>query len=190
MNSLHIARIGLTVRGKLPTKTLEQYFPAPIRVMSRSLAEAIDNYAQRHKLGYYPALDFFVHGNEVPAYLLDAVDQISAMAMSITRQQVYDLLQPIFSSVRVESILSLAYALPAVRPGQPNAIQLLTDHFTPDSVKFELYVTLLQKHQAQSGIEISAKKMAWRWLEDLFEELEITTARLLEKGYNSGNASK
>ena len=185
MNSLYVARIGLTVRAKLPRQIFEQYLPAPIEVMSQNLAEKIDQYVQQHKLGYYPALDYFKQGDDIPAYLLDAADQISTVAMSVAQQQVLNLLQPVFSSVRVESMLSLAYALPPVRPGQSNGLQRLTEHLTPDTVKFELYVTLLQKHKAESGIETSAKKIVWRWLGDLFEELEITTARLLEKEYNS-----
>ena len=177
--SLHVVRVGLTVRGRLPHSALEQYLPAPLASLGQQLAKQIDDYANQNTLGYYPALDYFRQQNAVDSYLLDAVDQVAQIAVTITKDEVTRILAPVFSSVRIESVLSLAYALPSVRPGKKNAEQQLALHYIPDVVKFELFVTMLHRHEPEPGMEVGAKKIAWRWLEEAFEDMEITTARLI-----------
>jgi len=181
--SLYVTRIGLTVKGRLPRYALEQYVPASLDTLGQKLAQQIDDYSTQNHLGYYPALDFFKfqlkQPSNIDSYLLDAADEVAQIAVSITKQEVTRLLAPVFSSVRVESVLSLAYALPSVRPGQKNALQQLALHYIPDVVKFELFVTMLQRHESKPGVEIGAKKIAWQWIREAFEDMEITTARLI-----------
>ena len=177
--SLHFTRVGLTVRGQLPRDALEQYLPAPLDSLGLQLANQIDDYVKKNKLGYYPALDFFKQQDGVDNYLLDAVDQVAQIAVTMTKDEVTRILTPVFSSVRVESVGSMAYSLPTVRPGQKDAIQQLALHYIPDVVKFELFVTMLQRHESEPGIENGAKKIAWRWLKDAFEDMEVTAARLI-----------
>jgi len=176
---LHVTRVGLTVRGQLPRHALEQHLPAPLDSLGQQVAKQIDDYVKQNKLGYYPALDFFKQQGAIDSYLLDAVDQVAQIAVSMTKDEVMRILTPVFSSVRVESVLSMAYALPTVRPGQKNAEQQLALHFIPDIVKFELFVTMLQRRKSEPGIENGAKKIAWRWLKDAFEDMEVTAVRLI-----------
>ncbi len=179
--SLHVVRIGLTVRGQLPHYALEQYLPAPLASLGQQLAAQVDDYIKQNEMGYYPALDYFRQQSGVDSYLLDAVDQVAQIAMTLTKDEVNKILTPVFSTVRIESVLSLAYALPSVRPGQKDAQQQLALHYLPDVVKFECFVTMLQRHEPQLGIENSAKKITWRWLKDAFEDMEITAARLITR---------
>jgi len=176
---LHVARVGLTVRGQLPRHALEQHLPASLDSLGQQLANQIDDYVKQNDLGYYPALDFFKQQGYVDSYLLDAVDQVAQIAVTMTKDEVMQILTPVFSSVRVESVLSMAYALPTVRPGQNNAMQQLALHYIPDIVKFELFVTMLQRREPEPGIADGAKKIAWRWLKDAFEDMEVTAARLI-----------
>jgi len=181
--SLYVTRIGLTVKGRLPRYALEKYIPASLDTLGQQLAQQVDDYTRQNQLGYYPALDFFKlqqkQQGSVDSYLLDAADDVAQIAMTITKQEATRILAPVFSSVRIESVLSLAYALPSVRPGQKNALERLALHYIPDVVKFECFITMLQRHEAKPGIEIGAKKIAWQWLREAFEEMEITTARLI-----------
>jgi hypothetical protein len=48
-------------------------------------------------------------------------------------------------------------------------------------VKFEALVTLLQKKSPEPGIENAAKQIALRWLDEIFPEIEVTSARLLRE---------
>jgi len=178
---LHIAKIELTIKAKLPREALQQHFPAPVETLGEQLAQQAMDYAAQHQLGYYPALEFFQDNGGVDGYLLDAVGQISLLAATMTKQEVARVLQPVFSSVRIGVVQSLAYTLPPVRASQPNAKRLLAEHYLPDKVKFEAFVTLMQKKPPQAGIENAARQIALRWLDEIFPEIEVTSARLIDE---------
>ncbi|WP_455203380.1 hypothetical protein [Kaarinaea lacus] len=180
MPKLHIAKVALIVRAKLPREVLQQHLPAPIESLGDQLANQANQYATEHQLGYFPALEFFQGQGGVDEFLLDAAEQISTFSLVVTRQEVMRVLQPIFSSVRITDLQSLAYTMPTVRPNQPHALKRLAEHYVADKVKFEVIVTLIQRQEPPPGIEKSAKQMAARWLSEVFEELEVTSARLLD----------
>ena len=179
MASLHIAKIALTIKAKLPRESLQQHFPAPIETLGEQLAQQAIDYVHQNSLGYFPALEYFQEHGGIDNYLLDAADQMSLLTVTMTKQEVGRVLQPLFSSVRIGTIQSLAYTMPTVRPSQTQAQQLLAQHYLPDKVKFEAIVTLLQKRPPEAGIENAAKQIALRWLDELFSEVEVTSARLI-----------
>jgi len=177
--SLHIAKIELTVKAKLPREALQQHFPAPLETLGEQLAQQVVDYAEQHQLGYFPALEYFQENGGIDGYLLDAAGQISLLAVTMTKQEVARVLQPVFSSVRVGIVQSLAYTMPPMRPAQANAKKLLAEHYLPDTVKFEVFVTLMQKRPPEAGIENAARQIALRWLDEVFPEIEVTSARLI-----------
>jgi hypothetical protein len=177
--SLHIAKIALTIKAKLPREALQQHFPAPVETLGEELAQQVTDYVSQESLGYFPALEYFQEHGGVENYLLDAAAQMSLLTVTMAKQEVSRILQPLFSSVRVGTVQSLAYTMPSVRPAQPQARQLLAEHYLPDKVKFEVVVTLLQKTVPESGIENAARQIALRWLDEIFQEVEVTSARLL-----------
>ena len=179
MAGLHIAKIALTVKAKLPRQALQQHFPAPVESLGEQLAQQAMDYVDRQSLGYFPALEYFQEQGGIETYLLDAAGQMSLLAVTMTKQEVTRILQPLFSSVRVGTVQSLAYTMPVVRPSQPNAHQLLAEHYLPDTVKFEAFVSLIQKKPPEPGIESAAKQIALRWLDEIFPEIAVTSARLL-----------
>jgi hypothetical protein len=181
MPSIHIAKIALTIKARLPREALQQHFPAPVETLGEQLAQQCMDYTQRQSLGYFPALEFFQEQGGIDTYLLDAVGQISLLAVTMTKQEVSRVLQPLFSSVNVGIVQSLAYTMPMIRPSQPQAKKMLAEHYLPDKVKFEVVVTLLQKKPAESGIENAARQIALRWLDEIFPEVEVTSARLLKE---------
>ena len=179
MASIHIAKIALIIKAKLPLEALQQHFPTPVITLGEQLAQQAIAYVKRESLGYYPALEYFQEHGGIDAYLLDAAGQMSLLTVTMTKQEVSRVLQPLFSSVSIGTVQSLAYTMPTVRPSQPHAEQLLAAHYLPDKVKFEATVSLLQKKLPQPGIENAAKQIALRWLDEVFAEVEVTSARLL-----------
>lgn len=79
----------------------------------------------------------------------------------------------------------MAYAFPGVRPGKPNANATLARHYTPNILKFELLVSVLQKQAPQEGFEKYADNTVYRWLSEVFEDVDIVSARLLQENGNN-----
>ena len=71
--------------------------------------------------------------------------------------------------------------MPPVRPNHANALERLTKHYTADTIKFELLVTLLRKDNDQRGdaAEAYARKMIFRWLKGVFENVEVRASAKL-----------
>lgn len=181
MNTVKVAKVALSLRLRIHPNTFERFLPAsPVRV-GEELAELVDQYARKQKLGYYPALEFFRDIENFDSELLDAVDHISWVATSLVREEVQLKLRPLFSSVRIEGIQSLAYTMPAVRPGQANVSQRLAMHYTPDAVKLDLTLSLLRKDTPREGLEKFAAHVVERWLKDSFATLDITSMHRVEE---------
>jgi hypothetical protein len=181
VTSLHIAKIALTIKAKLPLQALQQHFPAPVETLGEQLAQQVMDYVREQSLGYFPALEYFQEQGGIEDYLLDATAQMSLLTVTMTKQEVSRVLQPVFSSVQVGTVQSLAYTMPSIRPSHPQAGKLLAEHYLPDKVKFETVVTLLQKTKPEPGIEKAARQIALRWLDEIFPEIEVTSARLLQE---------
>lgn len=187
MAGLHIARISMLLRIKVPKQSLQENLPAPIDRFGEQVAKQVMDYDSEHRLGYFPALGFFGQNNEqckdqrgVDAYLLSAAQQIAEVAITHTRKEVLKALLPVFSSVHIESVNVMAFTLPAIRPGNNHAFEKLAAHYTPDTIQFELQVTIIQKHQSVGSLEQGVEKIVRQWLTDKFEHVEITAIRLLQ----------
>lgn len=179
MSSLHVAKVKLSVKVVVPILLLQKHLPAPIDKLGEQLASEVHKKVTESGLGYYPALDYFRDQASFPVYLLDAVDEVSSLAADIATRIVSDVLVPIFSNVKLANIQCLAYALPGVRPGLPDAKNALALHYTPNQLKFELIVSVLQKNPPQEGFEKYADNTVYRWLSEVFEVVNISWARLL-----------
>ena len=179
MTNLQVIRVELGVKLSVPVSTLQKYLPAPIDKLGGQIANEVDKRATRQSLGYYPAIDYFTEQDDFPGYLLDALQEVSALTVDIVTSTINELLVPIFSNVQVNNIQCLAYSMPPVRPGRPNADRDLAKHFTPNAVKFELVASVLQKEKNAEGFEKYVDNTVHRWLSEVFGEVEIFSARLL-----------
>ena len=177
--TLHFARIAVTLKLKLPAAALQQYLPVPLESLGLKVARQVDGFVQQRNLGYYPALDFFQLQGGVDDYLLSALQEVANLAQGFAATEIESSLQPIFSAVTIGGAQCLAYAMPTVRPGGVDAVEELARHYTPVLLKFEIMVTLIQRQEPPEGIERAAKHMVYRWLSEVFEEVEITSARLV-----------
>ena len=178
MNSLHIATVALALRARVPRAALMEHLPASPYTLGTDLAQQAHDYVMHAQLGYYPPLDFLKTQNVVDDYLFDAAQHVALVSGEYVQQLIMEKLIPIFSSVRFQAIHIHAFTLPAIRPSQPHAVEHLARHYTPDVVKCDLLLSVIQKQKSEQGLERFASTTVDRWLAGEFEEFEITSARL------------
>jgi len=166
---------------QLKAETLQQYLPCSADVIGKTLAAIASEYEKENKTGYYPAIDFFKTLDTVDPDLITSAEQVSWLVSKLARETIQLKLRPIFSSVQFQSIQTLAFSLPKVRPNKPDAIEQLAKHYTPDTVKVELLLTMMRRDsEAEDGrAEPYARKMMYRWLGSEFESVVIAGSKIL-----------
>lgn len=177
---LTFSRVAISLVLKVPHPVLQQHMVATPAVVGEELARQIALYAQQNNLGYYPALDYFIEHGGVEQELLNAVESMTWLLTGLVREELKTRLRPVFSNIRFESIQSLAYTMPGVRPGQNNTLLRLTEHFTPDRVKVAIIATSIRHRDTPETAVKMAERMVWRWLHEHFENIAITHVRYLE----------
>ncbi len=179
MTRLHFRTLSLQLQLRLKTQSLQDRAAASPELVGQLAAQSVHEYAQQHQLGYYPALDYF--RDEDTGFdkdLLDAIDNLAWLSAQLARNESMTQLRPVFSNVEVASVQSVCYLMPKVRPQTTDALEALATHFTPNQVKLGLKVTLLQKRANPEGLEAFTRKMAWKWLQDSFANVEVSQAKL------------
>jgi len=166
---------------QLKPEMLQQYLPCSANVIGQTLADIADEYEKENKAGYYPAIDFFKTLDHVDPDLITSAEQVSWLVSKLARETIQSKLRPIFSSVQFQSIQTLAFSMPKSRPNKPDAIEQLAKHYTPDTVKIELLLTMMRRDsEAEDGrAEPYARKMMFRWLESEFELVNIASSKAL-----------
>jgi len=174
-------KVLVTIDVQLKPDVLQQYLPCSANVIGKALADIADQYQQDNKTGYYPAIDFFKSLDGVDPDLITSAEQVAWLVSKLARETIQRRLRPIFSSVSFQSIQTLAFSMPRVRPNQKDAIEQLAQHYTPDSVKIELVLTMIRRDSdADDGrAEPYARKMMFRWLESEFESIKVTNSKAL-----------
>jgi hypothetical protein len=175
---MQVDHISLILRLKVPGEILQRHLHSSPVEVGEELARVIDQYARKHRLGYYPAIEFFRHVPDINQGLIENAEQIAWVVSKVAREQVQSRLRPIFSSVKFQSVQTEAFTLPSVRPNYPSALEQLKSHYTPDTVRLELLVSILRKDNDQRGdaVETYARKMIYRWLRGIFEDVDVTAS--------------
>ena len=179
MAGLRFAKVALAVRAQVPSDALERYLPFPPRFVGEELAAQANAYAQENGTGYFPALDYLHDQGIIDKELYDAAEQAGWMATQLVREEVRVRLRPLVATLTFQSSLCTALTMPPVRPRDLNAQQRLADDFTPDTVKVELLLSLLQKGEPREGLERWSTQLVFRWLSSAFASVEVTGARSL-----------
>ncbi|RMG57235.1 MAG: hypothetical protein D6717_05175 [Gammaproteobacteria bacterium] len=174
----HKVFIGLTV--KLSAEDAEQHMAASPRVVGRQLAEAVDAHVREHALGYYPPLDYFRGSSVLDEELLDAAENMGWLVSRLVREELGRRLRAVFSRVSFQTVQTVAFSMPSVRPGQKDALERLAEHYTPTRVRVDLEMSLIQKRPNPEGLEHFARSVLLRWVEPAFEEVEVTSVHLIE----------
>ena len=174
-------KVLVSVEVKLKAEALKQYLPCSADVIGQTLAAIADEYEKENKTGYYPAIEFFKTLDNVDPDLIASAEQVAWLVSKLARETIQSKLRPIFSSVHFQSIQTMAFSLPKIRPNQADAIERLAEHYTPDAVKIELVLTMMRRDsEAEDGrAEPYARKMMFRWLEAEFEKIEVTNSKAL-----------
>ena len=174
-------KVLVTIDVQLKPDVLHQYLPCSANVIGKALANIADQYQQESRTGYYPAIDFFKSLDGVDPDLVTSAEQVAWLVSKLARETIQSRLRPIFSSVSFQSIQTLAFSMPRVRPNQKDAIEQLARHYTPDSVKIELVLTMMRRDSDvdDNRAEPYARKMMFRWLESEFETIEVTNSKAL-----------
>jgi len=178
---MRFEKVLITINVQLKAEALQQYLPCSASIIGKTLAQIADEYEKENQAGYYPAIDFFKTLENVDPDLIASAEQVAWLVSKLARETIQSKLRPIFSSVQFQSIQTQAFLLPKVRPNKPDAIEQLSRHYTPDSVKIELILTMMRRDsEAEDGrAEPYARKMIFRWLESEFESVEITSSKAL-----------
>ena len=177
--ALNFIKLAINFKVRLGEEAMQRHMSASPYVVGEELASQISHYAQQQELGYYPAIDFFLHNGGIEKDLLDAAGNISWLITNLVREEVRIRLRPVFSTLKFESLQTHAYTMPGVRPGQNNAHQLLVDHYTPDQVKVNIIATMVQKKLSLGEAEQMARHQVCRWLKNRFDALEITNVQVI-----------
>ena len=72
-----------------------------------------------------------------------------------------------------------AYNLPNIRQNEHNALDCLARHYTPNTIKLDLVLNIIQNREPKEGLDRFAKQLVYRWLREDFESIEISAARQL-----------
>lgn len=191
---LHVVRVSLIVQLQVPEALFASQFPASIKLLGGRVAQQVIEFCEREKLNYFPALDFIQQQQAVDAFLLDAIKETADTAILLCTSEVQKLLTPVYSNVHIESAQCLAYSMPGCRPGgnailsdsdksppeTANVQQQLAHHYTPDTIKLQLTLSLIQKHEPGSEIQKYVSETAYRWLDEVFPAPVISAVRIVD----------
>jgi len=179
MAEVRLRQYLATVRIKLAEEVVLQHSPSSPVIIGHELAQQIHEYVVQHEMGYYPALDYFA--NELTGQdgldpdLIDATESMSWLVCRLVRNEFQSRLRQVFSSVKFQTVQTIAYTMPAVRFGAANALHDLAVHFTPLSVKLELVLSRISKGEGDEGAEEFIHNAIQQWLKDSFEFVEVSS---------------
>jgi len=179
MASLYISKIHISLQVKVPRELLERHLPSSAQVVGEVLTEQVVAAVKKHKLSYFPGLDFLQEQGDIDEDLLESMEAIAWFACKRVREEVSKKLRAFFSELSFQSVKCTSYAMPGVRIKQINAWHDLVEHYTPDTVKLDVVASILKKEAHPEGLENWSKQLFRRNLEDSFEQFEIIQASLL-----------
>lgn len=177
---LQLSKVAMAIRLQLPLESLANHVVASPVVVGENIAQQVHAYAIREGLGYYPAIDYFQQQTGIDPDLITALENISWIATGMVRNEIRIRMRPVFSTIKFESLQTIAYTMPNIRPGQKDALPQLIKHFTADTVKVNLNATLIQKINDPQFAEKLASSMAYRWLKPHFVDVDVTGVKFLD----------
>lgn len=181
MAGIQILKTAVTLTVTVSLESLREEMGEPVVAIGPTLASEIDQHVRQTKLGYYPALDYFIQNNVIDTDLVSAAEHVAAMVAQMARRKIQARLREPFSNVRFENIQPLAMTMPRVRPGDANALINLSEHMSPNRIRMTLVTSSIEKTgiNVQDYEKLVAHKMR-NWLEPEFENVELNEYHQLE----------
>ncbi|MDH5394334.1 MAG: hypothetical protein OEY11_14195 [Gammaproteobacteria bacterium] len=180
MTEVRLNQYLATVRVRLAEEVLLQHSASSAVVIGNALAEQIDDFVRSQQMGYYPALDYFSQHSALDPDLIDAADSVSWLLCRLVRNEFQSRLRHVFSSLRFQAVQTIAYTMPAVRYGKINALHDLALHYTPLSVKLDIVLSLINKHDLTEGLDEFIQNTLHQCLKDSFESIEVSSVLRLD----------
>jgi hypothetical protein len=177
---LGIARVALTLQVTIAPARLDALLREADKQLASRLAERVDAWVRNEKLGYYPALDFLASQGVIGAEEFEALRALAATVRKRVKRDVQTRLWPVFSSVHMERAQSLAFLLPRLTPGKPEAVPLLARHYFPNVVRLELLLSSLDKHSRLEDVAGITEQKVVRNLREDFETVTVSATRRVE----------
>lgn len=169
----------MTLQVTLPPELLERHLPSSAEVVGEALTEQVVAAVKKHKLSYFPALDYLEQQGDLDEDLLDAVETIAWFACKLVREEVNKKLRGFFSNLSFQSVKCTSFAMPSVRANQLNAWHELVEHYTPNTVKLDLIASVLKKEERPKGLENWSKQLFRRNLENSFDKFAVIKTSVL-----------
>lgn len=177
---MKVTNVAISLLIAVKLEDLDSHSGASSEIVGKELAKQVASYEKEKKLGYYPALEFFQESEDsIDSDLLDAVDNLAWLATSLVRDEVRKQLRPIFSSLRFDVMQNLVYTMPRARPGKPDSIEKLTQHFTPNKVRLEMTAKIVNRDGVEKDLKRYTSHLVFRWLREHFASIEVTNCRQL-----------
>ena len=177
---LGIARVALTAQVTVAPDKLDALLCESDKVLGSALASQVDAWVRQRRLGYYPALEFLVDQGAVPTEQFEALRTLAATVRKRAKRDVQTHLWPVFSSVHIERAHSLAFLLPRLTPGKPDARSELARHYFPNTVRLELVLSSLDKPQRLEDVVGMTEQKVMRNLVDHFQSVSVAAARRID----------
>ena len=182
MSRIQTRSVVLTLKLGIDSENLERHLAASPRVVGAELAAQINDYVNRQRLGYYPALAYFKDLAEqqqgIEPELLKAQDEIAWFVTNWMEGEVKRLLRRQFAQLRFESVQATAFSLPNVRPRHNNALEKLAQHLTINQVRMLIEATSVGKLASGTpeAVAAASAERARETLRQLFPKLQTAAA--------------
>jgi hypothetical protein len=178
MTTVAVAKVAVTLLVRVSADELEQHLVSSPRVLGTQLAEAVDTHVRRENIGYYPPLSYYSDKLLIDQELLNVTREIAWFVNEYVREQVRRQLRHVFSQVKITQVQSVAFTMPSVRTSDADALQLLANHYTPDTVRLSLLLSSIEKEPVPEDIQRLTEYKVVQWLRDHFAHLEIVSSRV------------
>lgn len=172
--------LALSLTVSLPPHIFERHLPSSPFVVGEYLADEVMRYVQAKNLGYFPALEYFDLQGGIDKDLLETAEHISWFDCKIAKEELLRKLRPAFTDIEFDSVQTVAFTMPTVRPGQLNARHALRNHYTPDTVKIAFTAQVRSDSETGESVTGWARKSVQHWLKDCFSTIEVTSVRILD----------
>lgn len=173
MVNLHIQRVFATLTFTVPDEIIEVNMGYSPFVIGDNLAGQVDAWVMEHRLGYYPAIDYFQGNDEaVDQPLLELMEQVARYSGDYAVRECRKRLSHSFSSAEITQIKSTAYSMPRMRPHREGGPSALAMHYAPNRLRAEMVIGCVQKHDRGELLPF-VKELLIQQLTPVLDQIEV-----------------
>lgn len=168
--------MALTVQVTVVPERLDALLTETDKRIGQELAARIQASVESQQLGYYPAPDYFAGQAEFDPWL-EQLKKLAAQIRKRVKRDVQLRLWPVFSSVRIDRVTTLAFNLPRISHAAANAQDMLAAHLFPGTVRLDLVLSTFDKQQRLENVEGFTEQKVVLNLRDVFSDVAVSATR-------------